>query len=264
MRLTLLNDPFGRTHSFPKFFMVPGAFGEFDGGIRSQFSIRRVDFVGWEPWDTQPNWIHSFNRASDPFCTTLVWLFVGLLLRLNMSKTAHYAITASCSWLVFLIHGRLPVITWRVFTFFTLAKESAPFSPRALTSAAWGFEGFLPVSLCLCIGCKTRWLAFSVLTLVSVSRYRIMGETTWVSFGLQWNREWFFFRHMLLNSRFNMVTINEITLNGQKVPVNSCVIFCFFKSKLFPLALRFSAEILSPYSGFPSQSGFLEFVVSSC
>ena len=39
--------------------------------------------------------------------------------------------------------------------------------------------------------------------------------------------------------------------------------FHIFRSKLFPIAVRFSAEILSPYGGFPSQSGFLEFVVSS-
>ena len=55
----------------------------------------------------------------------------------------------------------------------------------------------------------------------------------------------------------------KITLNGPKILVNSCVILCFFRSKLFSIAVRFSAEILSPYGGFPSQSVFLEFVVPS-
>ena len=40
------------------------------------------------------------------------------------------------------------------------------------------------------------------------------------------------------------MTINEITLNGPKVLVNSYVSFCFFKSKLFPISVRFSAVIL--------------------
>ena len=33
----------------------------------------------------------------------------------------------------------------------------------------------------------------------------------------QWNKEWFFLRHVQLNSRFNMMTINEISLNRPKV-----------------------------------------------
>ena len=42
--------------------------------------------------------------------------------------------------------------------------------------------------------------------------------------------------------------------------MNSCVIYCLFRSKLFPIAVRFCAEILSPYGRFPSQSGILEFI----
>ena len=59
-----------------------------------------------------------------------------------------------------------------------------------------------------------------------------------------------------------MMTINEIHLNRPTVLMDFFVIFCFFRLKLFPVALRFSAEILSPYGGIPSQSGSLEFVVS--
>ena len=59
-----------------------------------------------------------------------------------------------------------------------------------------------------------------------------------------------------------MMTTNEILFNGPEVFASFCVIFCFFRLELFPDAMRFSAEILSPYGGFPSQSGFLEFVVS--
>ena len=66
-----------------------------------------------------------------------------------------------------------------------------------------------------------------------------------------------------LNSRFNMMTMNDVTLNGSKTFPSFCVIFWFFKSKLFPSAVRVSAETHSLYGGFPSQSGFLEFVVSS-
>ena len=62
-----------------------------------------------------------------------------------------------------------------------------------------------------------------------------------------------------LNSRINMMTINEVSLNGPKVFPSFCVISWLLRSTLFPVAVRFS----SPYGGFPSQSGFLEFVVSS-
>ena len=47
-----------------------------------------------------------------------------------------------------------------------------------------------------------------------------------------------------------------------KILIDSFVI-CFFRLKLFPIAMRLSAKILSPCVVVPSQSGFLEFVVSS-
>ena len=66
-----------------------------------------------------------------------------------------------------------------------------------------------------------------------------------------------------MNSRFNMMTINEISLNRLTVISGFCVIFGFYRLKLFHIASRFSAEALSSYRRFPSQSGFLEFVVFS-
>ena len=69
--------------------------------------------------------------------------------------------------------------------------------------------------------------------------------------------------HKKLNSRFNMMTIDEITLNGPKVLVNPCVIVWFFRLKLLPFTVRFSAEILPPYGRLPPRDGFLEFVVPS-
>ena len=79
---------------------------------------------------------------------------------------------------------------------------------------------------------------------------------------IRWNKIWFFCRHVQLNPRFNMMTINEISLNRPEVFSSFRVIFCFLRLNLFPFAMRFSAELLSPCGGFPSQSGFLEFVAS--
>ena len=53
---------------------------------------------------------------------------------------------------------------------------------------------------------------------------------------LQWNGECFFFRHVKLNSRFNVITIDEVTLYRPKVSVCSDVIFWFCRLKLLPLA----------------------------
>ena len=44
-----------------------------------------------------------------------------------------------------------------------------------------------------------------------------------------------------------------------KILLDSFIIFGFIKLKLFPFAVRLSAEILSPYGEFPSKSRFLEF-----
>ena len=39
-----------------------------------------------------------------------------------------------------------------------------------------------------------------------------------------------------------MMTINEVSLNRPKILVDFFVIFCFFRLKLFPIAVRFSAR----------------------
>ena len=59
-------------------------------------------------------------------------------------------------------------------------------------------------------------------------------------------------------------TISELLREPKKNLIDSFVIFCLFRLKLFPIAVRLSTEILSLYGRFPSRSGFLEFVVSSC
>ena len=48
-----------------------------------------------------------------------------------------------------------------------------------------------------------------------------------------------------MNSRFNMMSINEISLSRPKVASDFFVIFGFFRFKLFPIASRFSAETVS-------------------
>ena len=66
-------------------------------------------------------------------------------------------------------------------------------------------------------------------------------------------------------SRFKMITMKFFPsfCVSPEILIDTFVIFCFFRLNLFPIAMRFSAEILSPHGGFPSQSGFLEFEVSS-
>ena len=82
----------------------------------------------------------------------------------------------------------------------------------------------------------------------------------------QWSRKCFFFRDIMLNSWFNMMTINEVTLKRPKIFADFSVICWFCRLRLFRFAMRFSTEnslSLSPFGLFPSYSGFLEFVVPS-
>ena len=67
----------------------------------------------------------------------------------------------------------------------------------------------------------------------------------------QWNRECLFLRHVELNSRFSMMTINEVTLNWPKVIVGFSVIFWFCWSRLFRFPLKSSTEMSTPHSMFP-------------
>ena len=75
----------------------------------------------------------------------------------------------------------------------------------------------------------------------------------------QWDWECFFFRHVELNWRFNVMTINEVTFDWPEVFPGFSVIFCFCRLRFFRDALKSS----SPYKLFPPTSGFSDSVVSS-
>ena len=62
----------------------------------------------------------------------------------------------------------------------------------------------------------------------------------------KWNRQSFFFRHMELNSRFIVMTINEVTLNRPEVSSGFRVICWFCRARLFRFAFKSST------SGFPN------------
>ena len=79
----------------------------------------------------------------------------------------------------------------------------------------------------------------------------------------QWNGECFFLRHIELNSRFIVMTIDDVTLNRQNITMDFSVICWFCWLRLFPFALNFSTEIFTPYWLFPSKSWCSEFVISS-
>ena len=75
----------------------------------------------------------------------------------------------------------------------------------------------------------------------------------------QWKKECFFLRHSELNSRFIVLTIDEVTLDRPEVGTDFSVIFWFCRLRLSRFALKFSTEIFAPYRS--SRLG--EFVVSS-
>ena len=79
----------------------------------------------------------------------------------------------------------------------------------------------------------------------------------------QWKRECFFFRHIELNSKFLVLTKDEVTLKRPKNFPGFSVTFLFCRFRLFRFALKLSTEIFAPYKLFPLLSGFSEFVVSS-
>ena len=67
---------------------------------------------------------------------------------------------------------------------------------------------------------------------------------------LQWNRECFFLRHMELNSRINVLTIDEVTLNRPEVFPGFSDICLFSRLRPFRFSLKFSTEIVAPYKLF--------------
>ena len=80
---------------------------------------------------------------------------------------------------------------------------------------------------------------------------------------LQWNRECFLFRNVKLNSRFNVMTIDELTLCRPKVCAGFNVIFWCCRLRVFRFALQFTTEIFTPYGLLPPWSGFSELKDSS-
>ena len=66
----------------------------------------------------------------------------------------------------------------------------------------------------------------------------------------QWNRECFFLRHIDLNSRFIVMTIDEVTLDRPKVSTGFSVICWLYRVRLSRFTLNFSTEIFTPYKLF--------------
>ena len=78
------------------------------------------------------------------------------------------------------------------------------------------------------------WIRFSCHT----SRHVCVVLVTSIYF--QWNWEWFFFRHVELNSRFNVMTLNEVSFHWPEVVPGFSIIFCFCRLRPLRVALRFS------------------------
>ena len=66
----------------------------------------------------------------------------------------------------------------------------------------------------------------------------------------QWNRECFFLRHIDLNSRFIVMAIDKVSLHRPKIGTSFSVICWFGRLRPFRFALKFSTEIVTPYSRF--------------
>ena len=137
----------------------------------------RIDFLGQESWDTQPNCVDSFNYETDPF--TPLFFVVGctststcrnrhLSPYVHLDSDRHMG---GCQKL------RIRALSLKGMS----ARNSASCFGRALSSAAWTFWGYLSVSLCRRFWCRRGRLSFMSL-IASASRCGIMTETTWVSF----------------------------------------------------------------------------------
>ena len=66
-----------------------------------------------------------------------------------------------------------------------------------------------------------------------------------------------------LNSRFVVMTIDEVTMDRREVGTGFSVICWFCRLRLSRFALKFSTEIFTPHGVLPPWSGFSKFVVSS-
>ena len=73
----------------------------------------------------------------------------------------------------------------------------------------------------------------------------------------------YFSGHVELNSRFIVMTIDEVTLDRLEVGTGFSVTGWYCRLRLSPFTLKFSPEIFTPHDRFPPWTGFSEFVVSS-
>ena len=76
----------------------------------------------------------------------------------------------------------------------------------------------------------------------------------------QWKRDCSFLRHIELNSRSIVVTIDEVTLDRPEVGTGFSVICCFCKLRLSRFAFT---ENFALFGLLPSGGGFSEFVLPS-
>ena len=98
------------------------------------------------------------------FRTTFLWLFAGLFLCLDMSKSAFIAMCASGFRPVIQTHGKMPKFTWRILKEFESTWNFA-LVQRAFLFTAWSLSGFLPLAVrlfCLRMGCRRRRSSFFV------------------------------------------------------------------------------------------------------
>ena len=63
----------------------------------------------------------------------------------------------------------------------------------------------------------------------------------------EWDCECFFFRHVDLNSKFIVMTTDEVTLNRPEIGTGISVICWFCRLRLAQLTLKFFSEILTRY-----------------
>ena len=114
---------------------MPGALGEFGACFDPNFPFSRGKvFLGWDSWDTQPNCVDSFNKATDPFAPS----FFDLLLGFSASPCLKKHVlphTHPTSDLWFWHTGGCSNLHDGVSTFFVTARNCAPFVCRAFLSA---------------------------------------------------------------------------------------------------------------------------------
>ena len=91
-----------------------------------------LDCGGRKSWITQPICFWFFNKATDPFSTTFLWLFAGLTVNLSVPESALFAKFASRFRFVILTDGRMPIITWRI-----CAVSLKVIAARFLLSPSW-------------------------------------------------------------------------------------------------------------------------------